>query len=381
MLPAHQGCSRHTDLVHPWLVFTVVLCGSTVLAVTVALTTPVPEAPLVGAVVAVGVATFAWARRQRTVTPVEQRYAGFSESFEVTLPAQRIAVGRGTQVRLFGETRKVWAPGLLGLTHGAGAFLPSRARHEPRAWGGDIDSYEIGTILGSTSFLRLHTADGAVQFALDLPAARLEERVAPLLRTPARAAPSDTHPASSPVDAELSHTQSASSPVDAEPSLAGTNLRVLTDAPRRPQDGDLFALAPPGGYLLFGRVVSTHAQWSSGDEPAEYEAVLIYVYGEWSEYKEIPDPSVLAPDLLLLPPLLVEEEPWDLGLFETLATVPPGPGDLLDPHCFRTPAGTYVDGFGHALPGPVDPVGEFQVHDARTIDDLISDAIGIPRQA
>lgn len=351
----------------PWLVFSAALLGSVVVASVLWVTVPVPDAVLVGAVAAIGASAFAWARHRATADPVEGRFVGFSDAFEVTLPVQRTAVGRGVQVRLLGETRRVWAPGLLGLTHRAGAFVPAREKHQPRAWGGDIDRYEIGPILGSSSFLRLHTPEGPMQFAVDLPAGQLEQRVGPLLRPQQATLAADPEP-----PPRRTHAAAEVDPT------TGTNLQVLTDPPQDPRPGDIFALAPPGEMFLVGRVVATDAQWTRAERRGS--AVLIYIYAEWFTRRELPDPALLGPDQLLVPPILTNLIPWRSGVFERVGNRPAGPGDLLDPHCFRSPStGAYFDGFGRELPGPVGPVGILALHSVRTIDDEISDALGIPR--
>lgn len=50
-----------------------------------------------------------------------------------------------------------------------------------------------------------------------------------------------------------------------------------------------------------------------------------------------------------------------------------------DQHCFLSASrGKYFDDQGHELPGPIEPVGDYRLHSLRTIDDEISDALGIP---
>jgi hypothetical protein len=65
--------------------------------------------------------------------------------------------------------------------------------------------------------------------------------------------------------------------------------------------------------------------------------------------------------------------------------MPLEPGDVLEQHCFRTFRGrhfdlpVYYDDANHELPGPVEPVGSWGLDSFRTIDDKVSDALGIPR--
>lgn len=289
---------------------------------------------------------------------------GFSDAFEVTLPVERTAPGRPVQFRLVGEARRLWAPGMLGVTQGAAAFMPAKEKHSSRAWRGDVESFEVGPILHVGSYLRLHTPEGPSQFATQLPPKDLEARVGPLLSQ--RAVVS-----SPPPQAPASRAAADSdAPLD-------TNLRTVADSPQRPRPGDIFVLAPADQGFLFGRVISTHAQWTRAEGPGT--AVLIYLYSELSASKEIPEPVRLGPDRLLVPPLMTNELPWRHGLFQTLDNVRLDPQVVLQTHCFRAANGLHFDGFGRELPGPIEPVGRLSLHSARSIDDTVSDALGLPR--
>lgn len=310
---------------------------------------------------------FAWALTTSRRAGVEEHFAGFSDAFEVALPVERTAPGKPVQVRLFGQARRLWAPGMLGVTRGAAAFMPAKPKHSDRAWGGDVESFEVGSILGQASYLRLHTSEGQLQFAVQASTRDLRAQVGPWLSQPPLGAEPEP-PAQEPAPAVADH--------QVDPSL-GTNLRVLTDTLQDPQPGDIFALAPQGEVFLFGRVISTRAQWTRSAGPGT--AILIYLYAEWSTRKEIPDPAALGPDLLLVPPILTNTLPWRHGIFETLGNVPLAPGDVLETHCFRSTSGQYYDGMGQELDGPVEPVGTLGLHSFRSIDDVVSDEIGIPR--
>jgi hypothetical protein len=157
-----------------------------------------------------------------------------------------------------------------------------------------------------------------------------------------------------------------------------TNLRVLKPSRKKPQPGDVFAMQLPDETFLFGRVVSTQAKWTlaAGADPA----VLIYVYRERSSIAELPDGAVLKPSRLLVSPIMTNQRPWSKGYFQTLANLPLGPGDVLAQHCFLSASrGRYFDEHGNELRGPVEPVGDHALQSFRTIDDQVSDAVGIPR--
>ncbi len=52
-------------------------------------------------------------------------------------------------------------------------------------------------------------------------------------------------------------------------------------------------------------------------------------------------------------------------------------------HCFSDEAvtGAFFDEMSNRISKPVGPVGEYGLQSFRTIDDIVSDAVGIPRAA
>jgi hypothetical protein len=142
-----------------------------------------------------------------------------------------------------------------------------------------------------------------------------------------------------------------------------------------PQEGDLFALSPRSGVFLFGRVVSTEASAGS----ALTGLNLIYIYDVQRSTADPPGDDELSPSRLLVPPLMTNRLPWSRGYFETLDRRRLSPRDLLETHCFQDSRGRWFDENGRELPEPIDPVGQRGVHSFRTIDDLVSDALGITK--
>lgn len=155
-----------------------------------------------------------------------------------------------------------------------------------------------------------------------------------------------------------------------------TNLLALKPSRKAPRAGELFAMQLPDERFLFGRVVSTEAMAG----PSMPGAILIYVYRPRFDSMTVPDRSELSPTKLLVPPMMTNKLPWSKGYFETVADWPLEPGDLLRQHCFFSAArGRYFDEAGNELPGPVEPVGDYGLHSFWTIDDAVSDALGIDR--
>ena len=133
-------------------------------------------------------------------------------------------------------------------------------------------------------------------------------------------------------------------------------------------------MRPPDGRYLFGRVISTVAMWGPSAS-----ANLIYVFKVRSNAKTAPDSSELRANRLLIAPLIINRLPWSRGYFETIAIQPLVEGDVLKQHCFRSSYGGYDDEQSRELSTPSEPCGVWGLHSYRTIDDEISDALGIPR--
>ena len=156
-----------------------------------------------------------------------------------------------------------------------------------------------------------------------------------------------------------------------------TNLRVLKPSRKKLHAGDVFTMQLPDEDFLFGRVVSTEAKWALA---ASANAILIYVYRHRSRVAEVPVGSAMRPSELLVPPIMINRLPWSRGYFQTLSRVPLESEDVLPQHCFHSASrGRYYDEHGNELWGPTQPVGDHGLHSFRTVDDLISDALGIPR--
>lgn len=150
------------------------------------------------------------------------------------------------------------------------------------------------------------------------------------------------------------------------------NLAILKKSRREPREGDIFVMLPPDGQFLFGRVIDTNARPFGPD----FRGVLIYIYRTRAAVKT-PAPELRRSDLLI-PPKMTNRLPWSRGYFEHLEERPLSSEDRLPQHCFKDTLGGYRDQAGDVVPGPVEPVGLFALSSYRTIDDAISEALGIP---
>lgn len=150
------------------------------------------------------------------------------------------------------------------------------------------------------------------------------------------------------------------------------NMVVLRKTRRRPKQGDIFALSLADGLFRYGRLVATDAN-AGGFERSN----LIYIYRATAEQKEAIPP--LLREQLLVAPKMTNNLPWVRGYFETLGNDPIGPMDRLRQHSFRDVLrGWFFDEYGRRLQKATEPVGEWVLHSYRTIDDAISEALGVP---
>jgi hypothetical protein len=154
------------------------------------------------------------------------------------------------------------------------------------------------------------------------------------------------------------------------------NLQPLRRSRRRPVEGDVFAMHPPDGRYLFGRVIG--AELSRERAPIE-GAYLLYVYDLFGDSIDV-DPSTLTKNRLLLAPTYTNRLGWVRGYFQTISHRPLRPDDILDQHCFWDALREkHVDECGRILAHPTEPCGEWAMASYVVIDDKISDALGIPR--
>jgi hypothetical protein len=82
---------------------------------------------------------------------------------------------------------------------------------------------------------------------------------------------------------------------------------------------------------------------------------------------------------LLVSPVMINRLPWSRGYFDTIGHLDLQDGEVLPQHCFRRSNGDYFDADGRQMSRPVEPVGDYGLHSFRTVDDLLSDALGFDR--
>lgn len=148
------------------------------------------------------------------------------------------------------------------------------------------------------------------------------------------------------------------------------NLRILKPSRRKPVAGDIFVLSVEPGKYLFGRVMRHDFQL--GFWP---HCNLIYVYQNES------DRSDKIPDLdwrnLLIPPQIVNRQPWLKGYFMTVANIPLREEDFLPQHCFVDIRGYYFDENGKRLSKRIEPCGVYGLGSYGSVNEDISEALGL----
>lgn len=160
-----------------------VLGAAFVAVLVVAVVAVVAGAPLAPVVIgAAGIGTALVLQRQagRSFAGAERHQPGGLDRFPVRLAAERYAVGRLFQVRLFPPASRVWARGVLGVSRGEVRFVPSSARHADRSWSARPTAVEVHQ-LARASIVRIHAPEGSAQFAIQLPPDDVRAHMAALL--------------------------------------------------------------------------------------------------------------------------------------------------------------------------------------------------------
>lgn len=120
------------------------------------------------------------ARRRRGAAAHPQ--AGLLDTAAVTMPAERFAVGSALQSRLHRATRRVWAPGVLGVSADSVVFVPSKGDRADRLWWTPSPRrVEVMSLAGRSTIVRVHGGDRVAQFAVLAPLAHVEPALAAVL--------------------------------------------------------------------------------------------------------------------------------------------------------------------------------------------------------
>ena len=99
--------------------------------------------------------------------------------------------------------------------------------------------------------------------------------------------------------------------------LAFNDLIAMKKSSKKPQEGDVFVLQPVIGKFYFGKVVQTNLK---SIDSFINGMTLIYIYKCCSIEKQIP--LGLETEELLIAPIIVNNQPWLKGYFETIGNKP-----------------------------------------------------------
>ena len=151
------------------------------------------------------------------------------------------------------------------------------------------------------------------------------------------------------------------------------NMRMLRPSRRKLRPGDVFALKP-GECYLFGRVIYTDMPVG----PMGPGSNLIYIYDARAN-TETPALAALVTNRLLIPPQIINRLPWSRGYLMTVHHADLQPGDVLLDHCFFDPARRRHVGLdGKPRDADFEPCGSWGLNSFASLDDTISQALGIP---
>ena len=96
-------------------------------------------------------------------------------------------------------------------------------------------------------------------------------------------------------------------------TLAFNDLIAMKKSSKKPQEGDVFVLQPLIGKFYFGKVIQTDLK---SIDSFINGMTLIYIYNYCSIEKEIP--LELEKEEFLIAPIIVNNQPWLKGYFETI---------------------------------------------------------------
>lgn len=99
--------------------------------------------------------------------------------------------------------------------------------------------------------------------------------------------------------------------------MAFGELIAMKKTLKNPQEGDVFALQPQKNIFYFGKVIQTNLKSTDSFIKG---MTLIYIYDYFCSEKVVP--YDLDDEELLIAPMVVNNQPWIRGYFETVNNVP-----------------------------------------------------------
>ena len=124
------------------------------------------------------------------------------------------------------------------------------------------------------------------------------------------------------------------------------------------ETGDIFALHIVNHGWILGRVIFKNPSMFPGEQEGGFEdTFLIYLYSGIYPNKPTSVSLPILPELIL-PPLVVDDELWSLGVASQVTKSEIGKDEILKKHCFfHFPTEKFHDEYGVVCKKPVKPCG------------------------
>lgn len=136
--------------------------------------------------------------------------------------------------------------------------------------------------------------------------------------------------------------------------------------------GDIFVMQFPDNRYLFGRIMKLDASFGG----FKNGCIKTHIY-DYISNTPIP-PVELTTKSLLIPPQWINKLGFSRGYLSVVANVPLSNHNFQDTACYNNGVGKYLTEDGIELNKPTELIGFYGLGNYRTLDDKISEAIGIP---
>ena len=150
-------------------------------------------------------------------------------------------------------------------------------------------------------------------------------------------------------------------------------MMVLEASRKKIKAGDLFVFQMSQEPNLYRFGLVSKNDFNLGPFP---NCNLVYLYEACSEsIDEVPE---LNREKLLIPPFATNNLAWSKGYFLTISNIVPSEAEVFSEHYFRDTSGNLYNESGVRVKKAHEPVGIWALRSYRTVDDSISEALGIP---
>ncbi|MGH3713346.1 MAG: immunity 26/phosphotriesterase HocA family protein [Micromonosporaceae bacterium] len=157
--------------------------------------------------------------------------------------------------------------------------------------------------------------------------------------------------------------------------MSEPNMAKLKPSRKKLRPGDVFTMHYPKVGYIFGRVIAADLPFGACPMAGDN---LLYIYDVRSDEPR-PPRELLKPDRLLIPPVFTNRLGWSRGYFQTVDYWPLEEDERPEQFCFEDSLlRRYRTFSGRELPRRTEPCGFWALDSYFSIDDDISEALGIP---